>query len=406
MPLSNPPRLLKRARRSHPVLPNLPPLELTRDERSLRIALVTEYYYPHLGGVCEHVHFFAREARRRGHHVDVITSHIPGAEPQPNVIRLGRSQPVYANGSQARVTVGWNLRRDVRRALREGNYDVVHVHSPLTPTLPILAIEEADCPVVGTFHTYFDRSLGYTLGRRFFQKRLDMLSAAVAVSHSTTVALNRYFEADWQIIPNGIDTDVFHPHAPPPPGMDKDVPTILFLGRFDPRNGLSTLIDSFRRVKGKGNRGREAKLVFVGDGPLREHYYKQANGDKDITFVGAVLEGRPSYYAHSSVYACPTTKASFGITLLESMACETPVVCSDILGFRDVVVDEREALMVPCGDRDALADALVRVIDDQGLAIRLGTTGRYNALEYSWARVTSRVLDVYQNVLGNVAVGV
>ncbi len=405
MPLLNPPLQTRRARRSHPVLPQLPSLPLTRDERSLRIALVTEYYYPHLGGVCEHVHFFAREARRRGHHVDVITSHIPGAEAQPHVIRIGRSQPVYANGSQARITLGWNLRREVRRVLREGRYDVVHVHSPLTPVLPILAIEEADCPVVGTFHTYFDRSVGYTLGRRFFQKRLDMLSAAVAVSNSTTVALNRYFEADWQIIPNGIDTDVFHPSAPPPPGMTRDVPTILFLGRFDPRNGLTTLIESFRKVKGRGNRGREARLVVVGDGPLREHYYKQANGDKDIVFVGAVLEGRPSYYAHSSVYACPTTKASFGITLLESMACETPVVCSDILGFRDVVVDGREALMHPCGDRDALADSLVRVLDDQGLAIQLGTTGRQNSLEYSWARVTSRVLDVYQNVLGNVAVG-
>jgi phosphatidyl-myo-inositol alpha-mannosyltransferase len=405
MPLSNP-VLKKHARRSHPALPNLPALELSRDERSLRIALVTEYYYPHLGGVCEHVHFFAREARRRGHHVDVITSHIPGAEPQPNVIRLGRSQPVYCNGSQARITMGWNLRRDVRRALRDGRYDIVHVHSPLTPVLPILAIEEADCPVIGTFHTYFDRSVGYTLGRRFFQRRLDMLSAAVAVSHSTTVALDRYFEADWQIIPNGIDTDVFHPSAPPPPGLEKDVPTILFLGRFDPRNGLTTLIESFRRVKSRGNRGREARLVVVGDGPLREHYYKQANGDKDIVFVGAVLEGRPSYYAHSSVYACPTTKASFGITLLESMACETPVVCSDILGFRDVVVDGREALMVPCGDRDALADALVRVLDDQGLAIQLSTTGRQNSLEYSWEHVTSRVLDVYQTVLGNVAVEV
>jgi phosphatidyl-myo-inositol alpha-mannosyltransferase len=405
MPLSNP-VLKKHARRSHPALPNLPALELSRDGRPLRIALVTEYYYPHLGGVCEHVHFFAREARRRGHHVDVITSHIPGAEPQPNVIRLGRSQPVYCNGSQARITMGWNLRRDVRRALRDGRYDIVHVHSPLTPVLPILAIEEADCPVIGTFHTYFDRSVGYTLGRRFFQRRLDMLSAAVAVSHSTTVALDRYFEADWQIIPNGIDTDVFHPSAPPPPGLEKDVPTILFLGRFDPRNGLTTLIESFRRVKSRGNRGREARLVVVGDGPLREHYYKQANGDKDIVFVGAVLEGRPSYYAHSSVYACPTTKASFGITLLESMACETPVVCSDILGFRDVVVDGREALMVPCGDRDALADALVRVLDDQGLAIQLSTTGRLNSLEYSWERVTSRVLDVYQSVLGNVAVEV
>ncbi len=406
MPLSNPP-LLKRARRSHPTLPNLPDLEfIPSDERKLRIALVTEYYYPHLGGVCEHVHFFAREARRRGHHVDVITSHIPGAEPQPNVIRLGRSQPVYCNGSQARVTLGWNLRRDVRRALREGRYDVVHVHSPLTPILPILAIEEADCPVVGTFHTYFDRSVGYTLGRRFFQRRLDMLASAIAVSNSTTVALNRYFEADWQIIPNGIDTDVFNPNVSAPPGISNDVPTVLFLGRFDPRNGLTTLIDSFRRVKSRGSRGRQARLVVVGDGPLREHYYKQANGDKDIVFVGAVLEGRPSYYAHSTVYACPTTKASFGITLLESMACETPVVCSDILGFRDVVVDGREALMHPCGDRDALADALVRVLDDPGLAMQLGVTGRQNSLEYSWARVTSRVLDVYQTVLGNVAVGV
>ncbi len=406
MPLLNPALRSRRFRRNHPALPNLPLLESTQDERPLRIALVTEYYYPHLGGVCEHVHFFAREARRRGHHVDVITSNIPGAEAQPHVIRLGRSQPVYANGSQARITLGWNLRRDMRRVLRQGQYDVVHVHSPLTPVLPVLAIEEAECPVVGTFHTYFDRSFGYTVGRRFFQKRLDMLSAAIAVSHSTTVALDRYFEADWRIIPNGIDTDVFHPSAPPPPGITNDVPTILFLGRFDPRNGLTTLIDSFRRVKAKGSRGRQARLVVVGDGPLREHYYKQANGDRDIRFVGAVLEGRPSYYAHSSVYACPTTKASFGITLLESMACQTPVVCSDILGFRDVVVDGREALMVPCGDRDALADALVRVLDDEGLAIQLGTTGRENSLEYSWARVTARVLDVYQTVLGRVAVAV
>jgi len=409
MPLLNPPLpTLKRSRRrSHPTLPNLPDLEFIKgDERPLRIALVTEYYYPHLGGVCEHVHFFAREARRRGHHVDVITSHIPGAEEQPHVIRIGRSQPVYANGSQARITIGWNVRGELRKVFRRGRYDIVHVHSPLTPVLPILAIEEADCPVVGTFHTYFDRSIGYRLGRKFFQKRLDMLATAIAVSNSTTVALNRYFEADWQIIPNGIDTDVFHPSVAPPPGMNKDVPTILFLGRFDPRNGLTTLIESFQKVKSKGTRGRQAKLVVVGDGPLREHYYKQANGDKDITFVGAVLEGRPSYYAHSTVYACPTTKASFGITLLESMACETPVVCSDILGFRDVVVDGREALMHPCGDRDALADQLVRVLDDEGLAIQLGTTGRQNSLEYSWASVTSRVLDVYQNVLGNVAVGV
>src|SRR3954464_6588783 len=157
MPLLNP-ASTSAALKRRPAPPNLPNLPEDHDERTLRIALVTEYYYPHLGGVCEHVHFFAREARRRGHTVATSPSTRRGAEPQPHVIRLGRSQPVYANGSQARVTLGWNLRRDMRRVLREGKYDIVHVHSPLTPVLPILAIEEADCPVVGTFHTYFDRS--------------------------------------------------------------------------------------------------------------------------------------------------------------------------------------------------------------------------------------------------------
>ena len=347
------------------------------------------------------MHFFAREARARGHHVDIITSNLPGAVPEPGVIRIGRSQPVYFNQSQARITIGRSIRRQMRKVLRLGRYDIVHVHSPLTPVLPMLAIEEADCPVVGTFHTYFERSLTYAAFAPYFQKRLDMMSAAIAVSNSTTVMLNKYFTVDWQIIPNGIDTELFHPAAPLPPGMERDVPTILFLGRFDPRNGLSTLIESFRRVK---SRQRDARLVVVGDGPLRNHYYKQARGLKDIVFVGSVLKGRPSYYANSTVYACPTTKASFGITLLEAMACETPIVCSDILGFRDVVADEREALMVPCGDRDAIADGLVRVLDDPSLARRLGATGRANALDYSWSSVTSQVLDVYQSILGGIRV--
>jgi phosphatidylinositol alpha-mannosyltransferase len=402
MPLSIP-EYRSSVLRPGPELPKLPALPDAHDAHTLRIALVTEYYYPHLGGVCEHVHFFAREARRRGHHVDIITSNIPGAQEQPHVIRLGHSQPVYANGSQARITVGLGLRREMRRILRTGRYDVVHVHSPLTPILPLLAIEEADCPVVGTFHTYFDHSYGYKFLNGYFQKRLDMLAAAICVSHSTTVALERYFSAPWQIIPNGIDTEVFHPSVAPPAVIRKDVPSILFLGRFDPRNGLTTLIDSFRKVKG---RKRQAQLVVVGDGPLREHYYRQANGDPDISFVGAVLEGRPSFYAHSSIYACPTTKASFGITLLESMACETPIVCSDILGFQDVVVNGREALMTPCGDRDALADALVQLLDDEGLRIQLGTTGRYESMKYAWPRVTSQVLDVYHAVMGRVAVAV
>jgi phosphatidylinositol alpha-mannosyltransferase len=365
--------------------------------RPLRIALVTEYYYPHLGGIVEHVHFFAREARKLGHHVDIITSNIEGGAREPHLIRVGRSQPIYANGSQARMTLGLGLTKKLRKVFARGKYDIVHVHSPLSPILPILAIEAADCPVVGTFHTYFDKSYLYGMTKKILQKKLDKLAAAIAVSHSTTIALNKYFEANWTILPNGIDLDLFNPHAPPPPGIPRDVPFILFLGRFDPRNGLNTLFDAYRKVRGKS---REARLVVVGDGPLRNHYYRAAGGDPGITFVGAVLGSRPSYYAHAAMYACPTTKASFGITLLESMACETPVVCSDILGFRDVVKHEREALMFHCGDVGALADDLVRLLDDETLRARLGKVGRQNAQAYGWPSVTAAVLDVYTAVLG------
>jgi phosphatidyl-myo-inositol alpha-mannosyltransferase len=365
--------------------------------RPLRIALVTEYYYPHLGGICEHVHFFAREARRLGHHVDIVTSNIEGATTDPHIIRIGHSRPIYANGSQARLTVGFGLGKKLREIFKRGKYDIVHVHSPLSPTLPLLAIDAADCPVVGTFHTYFDKSRLYGITRPILQKKLNKLAAAIAVSHSTTIALNRYFEANWTIVPNGIDLELFNPFTPPPPGIRGDVPVILFLGRFDPRNGLTTLFDAFRKVKGKQ---RSAQIVVVGDGPLRQHYYRAAGGDPDITFVGAVLGSRPSYYANSAMYACPTTKASFGITLLESMACETPIVCSDILGFRDVVKHEREALMFPCGNVDALADDLVRLLDDESLRSRLGQAGRENAQIYGWPSVTSAVLDVYTAVLG------
>jgi phosphatidylinositol alpha-mannosyltransferase len=389
-------RKLGRARRLELMPAASLPMAGVRAARPLRIALVTEYYYPHLGGICEHVHFFAREARRHGHQVDIITSNMPGTRYEPHVIRIGKSQPIYANGSQARFTWGFELRKDLKRVFSLGQYDIIHVHSPLSPVLPVLAIEEANCPVVGTFHTYFDRSIGYAIGRRYFQKRLDQLHAAIAVSHSTTIALNRYFEANWTIVPNGIDTDVFNPHVPRPAALRTDVPVILFLGRFDPRNGLTALIESFKNVRG---RNREAQLVVVGDGPLRKHYYRAAAGDPDITFVGSVLGERPSYYAHSAMYACPTTKASFGITLLESMACETPVVCSDIYGFRDVVKHEREALMVQSGNIDDLSDALVRLLDDETLRARLGKRGREEAEQYSWAKVTETVLDIYTAVL-------
>jgi phosphatidylinositol alpha-mannosyltransferase len=366
----------------------------------LRVALVTEYFHPHVGGIGEHVLHLAREARRRGAHADVVTSNLPGAHAEAGVIRIGESAPVQANGSMARVTVGRGLRRTVRGLLEHGRYDLVHVHAPLTPTLPMLFVEEASAlgiPIVGTFHAYFERSLAYFFGRRYFQSLLDRLQATVCVSPAARDAMARYFDADWTIIPNGVDTERFTPDAPRPSSIRADIPAIVFVGRFDPRNGLDALIEAYRLLR---RHGREAQLVVVGDGPERDRYHAMASGLDRVTFAGRVpADALPGYYAAAAVYACPTVLGSFGITLLEAMASSRPVVCYDTSGFRSVVRDGVEALMTPVGDIPALATALGRVLDDEALRRRMGHAGRLRAASFAWPAVADTLLDVYARLV-------
>ncbi len=363
-----------------------------------RIALVSEYYYPHFGGVCEHVHFLARELRVRGYEVDIVTSRIGKAPDEPGVIKLGRSVPVYINGSQARVTLGVG-RATLQRLFREREYDLIHVHAPLTPALPMFSVEAAEVPVVGTFHTNFDRSFLYSLFHRRMSRVARRLDAAIAVSPTAAAAMDRYFPLDWRIIPNGVDLASFHPGVPAPSSMRDVNPYILFLGRLDPRNGLAELMRAFSMLS---EQIPDARLIVVGDGPLRAHYQRAAEGNPAIHFEGAVRDARPAFYSNATIYACPTTKASFGITLLEAMACGAPIVCSDIPGFGDVVRDGRDCLMVQAGDAHSLAAGLLRLLRDSALRLRLAEAGLAEVQRYSWPRVTDSIVAVYDALLGGV----
>ena len=365
-------------------------------ERRLRLAVVTEYYYPHVGGIGENVHHFSAEARERGHHVDIITGRIADVPPRQNVITIPESATVEANGSMCRLTLGRGLRSRLRDVLRAGAYDIVHVHAPLAPSLPMIAIEEAECPVVGAFHAYHEFSVAYMFGRRYFQGLLDHIDVKLPVSPAARAAVAKYFDAEWTIVPNGVDTARFTPNAPRAAAMPVDVPTVLFVGRFDPRNGLDTLIDAFKRVRA---RGVAARLIVIGDGPRRRKYRALAAGRDDITFLGHVKDGLERYYAHATVYACPATLGSFGITLLEAMACGTPIVCYDTPGFRSVVEHERHAVMTPPGDVEAFADAIAEVLRNPPLRDRMGAAGHARAQEFAWPRIAEQTLAIYDRVL-------
>lgn len=371
----------------------------------MRIALVSEYYFPHLGGVTEHVHNLALILNRSGHRAIVITARMaapPGdadAEADAEwVHRVGTSRVIFSAGSFARLTTGRGLRQQIRAILERERIDLVHVHGGLNPVLGLVAPDAAHAlgiPVVATFHSWFRRSVLCRTFRRELQDRLDRHAAAIAVSQPVVEAHARYFDADWQVIPNGVDTDFFTPRRTPPssvPGSE-----LLFLGRLDPRNGLDTLLAALPAII---RQRPGAHLTVAGDGPLRPMYQQLAKTvAAHVTFVGRVNGNRPLYYSKADLYLCPTTKASFGVTLLEAMACGTPQVVSDITGFRELVGEGSEAILVPKSDPAVWAETVVTLLNDRERRRSMAAAGLAKARLYSWPHIVERVVSVYRRVL-------
>jgi phosphatidylinositol alpha-mannosyltransferase len=366
----------------------------------MRIALVTEFYYPHLGGVTEHVHNLALEFRRRGHEVTVITSNMRGQRDDADFVwRIGTSRVVYRSGSFARVTTGWGLTRSITELLRERQIEVVHVQDVIAPTLGLVASSAAwrlGLPVIATSHTWFSRALAYRCLAPWLQRRLDRVAARIAVSEPVVQAMSMYFCGDWEIIPNGVNVEYFHPCGRLTTDYLSRGPRLLFLGRFDPRNGLDTVLRAMPTILACYP---DAKLVVVGDGRLRSHYERRARQlGASVQFVGQVNGERPEYYAAADLYLCPTTKASFGITLLEAMACGTPMIVSDITGFRELIDGGEEAVLVPKDDAAAWARATVELIGDSCRREAMASAGLAKAIRFAWPGVADRVLAVYERV--------
>ncbi|MBA2596684.1 MAG: glycosyltransferase family 4 protein [Chloroflexia bacterium] len=367
----------------------------------MKIALVSPYDTAHPGGVFEHIGHLRGEFSRLGHDVTVLAprGRKGGLEIRHGFYGIGRTVPIPANGSTVRVTFDVTLYNAVKSLLRHEQFDIIHLHEPLIPVLPYLVLLNSRSVNVATFHAFRASSPWYTAFKPYMTFMTSRLDARIAVSEPARTFVSQYFHGPYDIVPNGIDVQRFR-EVEPYAWAGDGIPRILFVGRFnEPRKGFKYLLRAMPYVH---QQFPEARLVVVGGGNrdrfdgLMERY-----GIRNVDYVGlASPEELPRYYASCDLFCAPSTSGeSFGIVLLEAMASARPVIAGDIPGYRSVMTNGKEGLLVPPKNPHALALAIVRVLADAQLRARLSASGQTTASQYDWPEIASRVLAIYDQAI-------
>ena len=380
-----------------------------RSNRLLRIALVSPYDFPFPGGVTNHITNLSLQFRSAGHEVHILApSSDDDAERNiPYFYRIGKTiVPMPSNASVARVTFSLTLGRSVKRLLAETDFDVIHIHEPMVPLLPWYVLRQSknsNALKIGTFHTARDTTTVYRTYKPVLQQLIRMLDGRIAVSDAARDFVGRSFRGDYRVIPNGIDAERYGRDVPPMPRMPPDSFNVLFVGRLEKRKGLGYLLEAMSTVQ----RLRDnSSLTIVGAFTERQlQKSKRAvrgHGLRNVHFQGFVSEeDKLRYYKSADVFCAPAIggRESQGLVLLEAMAAGTPVIASDIPGYRSVSADGRAALFVAPEDHRALARAIIRLMTYPRRAAQLRDEGLQTASAFSWDGVAARVMDFYRELL-------
>ncbi len=375
----------------------------------MRIALVSPYSWTYPGGVTRHIEALADELDASGHETRILAPFDPddalarathrGARPQPmllpeRVIPLGRSTGFSANGAVSNLAATVDSLLALTRELRCGGYDLVHVHEPVVPLVGWYAASCAgEIPLVGTFHSFsenaFTNGIGLALGAR---RRMNRLHARIAVSEAAAWTARRFFGGRYRIVPNGV-------HVAPAGGQSPAAPDsplrILFIGQAVERKGLPVLLRAFEALREQV----PATLTLVGAEP--EEVAPLLLDDRDVQALGKISDEQKAEQLRGADVLCAPSLGgeSFGMVLTEAFAAGTPVVASDIAGYRDVVRDGRDGLLTPRGDPQALAETLRLLALDPGRRAQMATAARERAERFAWPRVAAEVLEVYEQAL-------
>jgi phosphatidylinositol alpha-mannosyltransferase len=372
----------------------------------MKVGIVVPYSWSYWGGVPEHAHHQALALRRLGVETRTLIGHDPPGRltrllhprrgrhdrPPADVIPVGRSVIVPANGALPNIVLSPRSVGRIRRALERERFDVVHVHEPMTPAIGVATLALARCPIVATFHASGELRW-LDAGKPFWGFLLDRIDHYLVVSERGREANVRKYAADYEVIPNGVE-------LAPEPDPHRRENRVAFIGRHEPRKGLHVLLRAWPEVHAQTG----ARLRVMGADPLsvRLVLAKERLSEEGIDLLGVVSEEeRTRELLAAKALASPSIHGeSFGMVLTAAYACATPVVASDIPGYREVMTPE-SGIAVPPGDATALAEALVALLEDEPRRSRLGSGARRLAEErYSWDDIARRLVEIYERVSG------
>jgi phosphatidylinositol alpha-mannosyltransferase len=370
----------------------------------LKIGIVVPFSWSYWGGVVEHAEHQAAALRRRGHDVRLIMGNDPpghltrllhprtgrhGKLPD-GIIPVGRSVVVPANGSLPNIVLTPASITRMKRVLAEEQFDVLHLHEPMTPALCVAALSFAQCPVVATHHAHGD--LGWMRhALHFWGFLMERIDVRIAVSPMAAETAYRWLPEDYRVIPNG----VLIPEGADPTDRDH---TVVFIGRHDQRKGLPVLLRAWPRI----HEATGARLRVIGTDPLQYRllHARMRFDEAGIDVLGIVPNDvRTHELERAKVSVTPALGGeSFGLVIAEAFACATPVVASDIPGYAAVAIPEA-ARLVPPSDPEALANAVIDMLSDEERRIEMGRAARAHAIEnYAWDDIARRLEETYVEV--------
>ncbi|HEX9896845.1 MAG TPA: glycosyltransferase family 4 protein [Dehalococcoidales bacterium] len=374
----------------------------------MKIALVSPYDFALPGGVGRHITNLEKHFTQMGHEVKVIAPASKEVSDFGNrFIRIGTPFAIPASDSIIRISISLHLAPTIKEVLEREKFDLIHLHEPFMPMLCSAILRFSNSVNVGTFHAAAGKP-GYNWGRPIstwmLERRARKLHGYIAVSKPAMNYVSRYVPAEYEIIPNGVDTHFFRPEVKPLEQYMDGKLNIVFLSRLEFRKGANYLLKAFLEVK---RQMPNTRLLICGPGTrLRARYERWVarNRLEDVIFTGMVShEEQPRYYRTADIFCLPATgKESFGLILIEAMATGRPVVATNIEGYASVVTHGEEGLLVPPMTVKPLADALLTLLNDKQRREEMGRKGVITAQKYAWEGIAGHVMEYYLKTIAKV----